>query len=236
MPSEKVLWSILFVYVLVCVGSVARDKHIEICLYLYISASVCGVGSCTSFSTQTHKPCAQRVVAVVRSYGNTSCMPERLYTCACQKFRFGQPHQVSKATWYRHLGTASSNTERQWILHVQDPMAAQHHAAQLAHQNQQDSGPSSSAISLNLHLHRIRKADTPLCPHCKTTENVRHFLNDCPHYARARHVRRNELGRLADNIPYLLTNPEAIKPLIQYVNATGRLKNTFGNPHPHTTQ
>ena len=91
-------------------------------------------------------------------------------------------------------------------------------------------------ISLNLHLHRIRKADTPLCPHCKTTENLHHFLNNCPHYARARHIRRNELGRLADNIPYLLTNPEAIKPLIQYVNATGRLKNTFGNPHPHTTQ
>ena len=83
--------------------------------------------------------------AAVRSYGNTSCMPERLYTCACQKFGFGQPHQVSKVTWYRHLGAASSDAERQRILHAQGPMAARCHATQLAHQNQQDSGPSSSA-------------------------------------------------------------------------------------------
>jgi len=72
-------------------------------------------------------------------------MPERLYMCICQKFGFGQPHQVSKSTWYRHLGAASNDAERQRILRAQDPLAAQCHAAELAHQNQQDPGPSSSA-------------------------------------------------------------------------------------------
>ncbi|KAJ3805948.1 hypothetical protein F5876DRAFT_50949, partial [Lentinula aff. lateritia] len=42
-------------------------------------------------------------------------------------------------------------------------------------------------VPLNSHLHRIRKADYPNCPHCNTTgratiETVKHYTTECPAY------------------------------------------------------
>ncbi|KIK34519.1 hypothetical protein CY34DRAFT_97847 [Suillus luteus UH-Slu-Lm8-n1] len=82
---------------------------------------------------------------------------------------------------------------------------------------------------LNLHLHRLGKADQPHCPHCPTIEEtVHHYLTSCPQYQRARHHLIQALGRKATSISFLLTDVEAIPHLIRYINATGRLKATFG--------
>lgn len=82
---------------------------------------------------------------------------------------------------------------------------------------------------LNEHLHRINKSPTSSCPHCpNVNENVHHFLITCPHYHHERHTLIRALGRKATSIPHLLTNEEAIPHLTRYVNATGRMKSTFG--------
>jgi hypothetical protein len=84
-------------------------------------------------------------------------------------------------------------------------------------------------VPLNLHLHRLGKSDTPRCPHCPLTdESVHHFLFDCPHYQRERHIIVCALGRLASSLPHLLAEAEATPHLTRYVNATRRLKTTLG--------
>ncbi|KAG2125711.1 hypothetical protein DEU56DRAFT_714724, partial [Suillus clintonianus] len=67
------------------------------------------------------------------------------------------------------------------------------------------------------------------CPHCpRTEENVHHYLLTCPQYRQERHTLVRALGRKATSIPYLLTDSEATPHLVQYINATGRMKTTFG--------
>jgi ribonuclease HI len=88
----------------------------------------------------------------------------------------------------------------------------------------------SGHIGLNQHLFRIRRSDTPSCPHCQDNpaESVKHFLLDCPQYARERHELRRKLRRNADSLPFLLSHPSATLPLLKYVHATGRFKPHFG--------
>jgi len=90
-------------------------------------------------------------------------------------------------------------------------------------------GLRSGHIPLNQYLFRIKKVDSPHCPHCPTVvETVHHFLLVCPHHLQARNGLIRRLGRRATSIPTLLSTPEAILPLAKYVDATGRLKMTFG--------
>ncbi|KAG3230000.1 hypothetical protein P692DRAFT_20702692, partial [Suillus brevipes Sb2] len=85
-------------------------------------------------------------------------------------------------------------------------------------------------IALNLHLHRIKRSETPNCPICTNTEeSIHHFLFECPQYDRERFILQRKLGRKATSLPYLLTNPKAVEHFLRYVNSTGRLKNTFGD-------
>ena len=104
----------------------------------------------------------------------------------------------------------------------------------------QDLGRRQASILIQLHtghigwnqyLFRIRKVESPSCPHCGgiTFETVKHFLLVCPKYVRERHQLRCQLHRNADSLPYLLSSPTALKPLLQYVNSTGRFHSTFGN-------
>jgi hypothetical protein len=85
-------------------------------------------------------------------------------------------------------------------------------------------------IGLNQHLFRIRRSETPLCPHCQDTsiESVKHFLLECPQYARERHELRRKLRRNSDSISFLLSNPSAILPLLKFVHSTGHFKAHFG--------
>lgn len=82
---------------------------------------------------------------------------------------------------------------------------------------------------LNKHLHRIHKSVSPSCPHCQgTAESVHHFLHICPQYRCERHILTAALGRRASSTQFLLTDPLATPHLIQYVNATGRMRTVLG--------
>ena len=86
-------------------------------------------------------------------------------------------------------------------------------------------------IGLNGHLHRIGKINSPLCTKCdaNTEETVHHYLFECDHYQQERAPLNQKLRRKAHEISYLLTNPTATLPLLKFIHATGRLKNTFGD-------
>ena len=88
-------------------------------------------------------------------------------------------------------------------------------------------------IALNLHLHRMKRSDTPNCPICTNTEEtIHHFLLVYPQYDRECFIMQRKLGRKASSLPFLLTDPYAMKHFLQYVNSTGRLKSTFGDATP----
>lgn len=59
---------------------------------------------------------------------------------------------------------------------------------------------------LNAVLHRIKRADSPNCPHCEqgTKESIFHYLLICPHHSPHRRILQMELGRDAFSIPFLL--------------------------------
>ena len=92
----------------------------------------------------------------------------------------------------------------------------------------------SGHIPLNETLHRIKRSDTPFCPHChgSTKETVHHFLLACPHYARARRLLQSQLGRHSSSISFLLNSRSAIPNLLHYVSNTNRLRATFGEVRP----
>lgn len=82
---------------------------------------------------------------------------------------------------------------------------------------------------LNKYLHRIDKIESPMCPHChQAEETVHHYLITCPHYRRERHILAGTLGRKATSISFLLTDPIATPHLIQFINASGRMRETLG--------
>jgi hypothetical protein len=85
--------------------------------------------------------------------------------------------------------------------------------------------------SLNHHLFRIRKVESPVCIHCRgiTVETVKHLLIDCPFYRRERHVLQRKIKRNAASISFLLSNPTALKPLLTFIHSTGRFKDHFGS-------
>ncbi|KIK25334.1 hypothetical protein PISMIDRAFT_80299, partial [Pisolithus microcarpus 441] len=84
---------------------------------------------------------------------------------------------------------------------------------------------------LNQHLHRINRSDTPACLQCGGTvlESIHHYLFQCPRYDRERHTLHLKLGRAATSINHLLTNSNAQVHLLRYINATGRMKDVFGD-------
>jgi hypothetical protein len=89
----------------------------------------------------------------------------------------------------------------------------------------------TSHIGLNQHLFWICRVESPSCPHCGRimVELVKHFLLICPKYVHGWHQLRCQLCRNADSLPFLLSNPTVLKPLLKFVNSTGRFNSTFGN-------
>ncbi|KAF9230876.1 hypothetical protein BU15DRAFT_68822 [Melanogaster broomeanus] len=48
-------------------------------------------------------------------------LDDALWTCICMTYGYGKLHQVSKATWYRHLEQASTQEEKQATVQVLSP-------------------------------------------------------------------------------------------------------------------
>lgn len=63
-------------------------------------------------------------------------------------------------------------------------------------------------------------------------ESVKHFILDCPAYAREGTWMRRKLGRSAYSIKALMTQGNSMKALLGYVGRTGRLKSIFGDVSP----
>jgi hypothetical protein len=88
-------------------------------------------------------------------------------------------------------------------------------------------------IPLNGHLHRIKRATSPICPAClKADKTVHHFLFDCHPHEHARHRLRKKLGRKSMSIMDLLGRKKGIMGLLQYVADMRRLEGTFGDVTP----
>lgn len=87
-------------------------------------------------------------------------------------------------------------------------------------------------VGLNGWLHKIHRADTPLCPTCQRIEDVPHFLFFCTRFHHNRVHLRTALGRKANSIGYLLTTAKGIHHLLRYVHATNRLPNYRDAPPP----
>lgn len=89
-------------------------------------------------------------------------------------------------------------------------------------------------IPLNTHLHCIHKSKTPHCPHCSLQnrhipELVKHFIFECPAYAKEWFWMRGKLGRKAFSLKELLTKEKYMKVLLNYVGKTKRLKKAFSD-------
>jgi ribonuclease HI len=93
-------------------------------------------------------------------------------------------------------------------------------------------------LPLNSHLYRIKKAESPSCPHCGDAvfETVFHFLIQCPHYRHERHILARKLKWKAMSMRNLLNDNDVLLPLLSYVHSTARLKPTFGAVEPQRPQ
>ena len=81
----------------------------------------------------------------------------------------------------------------------------------------------SNHVALNFYLHRIRKREDPHCNHCPAArESIRHFLFECPEYRASRRLTLDPLGRLARDLPFLLSTKVGTAALQRYVASTGR--------------
>ncbi|KAJ4477303.1 hypothetical protein J3R30DRAFT_3484401 [Lentinula aciculospora] len=89
-------------------------------------------------------------------------------------------------------------------------------------------------VSLKAHLHRLRKVDSPECPHCERLgrnerETVKHYILECPAYRRERFRLRQKLGRQARSIQHILSNGKAIPHLLRYIGGTERFQRVIGD-------
>ncbi|KZT66289.1 hypothetical protein DAEQUDRAFT_675233 [Daedalea quercina L-15889] len=85
-------------------------------------------------------------------------------------------------------------------------------------------------VPLQVHLHRISKADSPRCPTCDyAKETVYHYLLDCPTYDQQRARMAFKLGPAAHSVQTLLTDPKALPHLFRFIHDTRRFDNTFGD-------
>ncbi|KAJ7646449.1 hypothetical protein DFH06DRAFT_997610 [Mycena polygramma] len=77
-------------------------------------------------------------------------------------------------------------------------------------------------VGLNAWLHKIRRAESPLCQTCQRREDVQHFVFFCSRYTH-RSLLRTALGRKATSLGFLLTHDKGIRYLLRYIHATNRL-------------
>ena len=93
----------------------------------------------------------------------------------------------------------------------------------------------TSHIPLNKYLHHIKAVNSSCCPVCgDPTETVRHFLLECPKYDHERHILTHHWLRHRDiPLAFLLVEHIAFKPLLWFIQDTGRFPTQYGEIHPH---
>jgi RNase H len=85
-------------------------------------------------------------------------------------------------------------------------------------------------VALNKYLHKIGKADSPICPQCRRTqESVHHYLFRCPAFSKQRKKLEKRLKRGANSIKTLLGGHKAMKHLFRYIHNTKWLEKSHGD-------
>ena len=85
-------------------------------------------------------------------------------------------------------------------------------------------------VPLQTYLARIGKALTSTCPTCREApETVAHYLFACPTYALHRAVHFRPLGHSGRTLATVLNKHDALTPLFNYINATGRFRSIYGS-------
>ena len=85
-------------------------------------------------------------------------------------------------------------------------------------------------IALNKYLHRIQRSETPNCPHCPgIKEDTDHMLLRCWKYAVHRHKLVVMFKHDAYSAKHLLSDRKAIPHTLNFLNKTGRFRNTYGD-------
>ncbi|KAF8166155.1 hypothetical protein BJ912DRAFT_863402 [Pholiota molesta] len=93
----------------------------------------------------------------------------------------------------------------------------------------------SNHIPLNSYLFRFGAADSPRCTTCWTSthvnisENLHHFLFDCPTYNWERAEMDQALGRDSRNMKALMSSERHIVILLEYIRQTRRLRTKPGD-------
>jgi ribonuclease HI len=83
----------------------------------------------------------------------------------------------------------------------------------------------SGHVPLNQYLHRIKKADSPICSSCNGyRETTMHYIMRCETHAEARSAMFNAAGRDARNLGKLLSTAVLLPHLFNFIRTTGRLK------------
>jgi ribonuclease HI len=87
----------------------------------------------------------------------------------------------------------------------------------------------SGHAPLAQHLHRVQKAESPVCPCCNMrNETVGHFLLFCPAHEVAREAMYFEGGRDTRVLSKLLSDPNLLRHLFRFVARTRRLQLVYG--------
>ena len=69
-----------------------------------------------------------------------------------------------------------------------------------------------------------------MCPTCRQApETVAHYLFACPTYALHRAVHFRPLGHSGRTLATVLNKHDALTPLFNYINATGRFRSIYGS-------
>ena len=87
-------------------------------------------------------------------------------------------------------------------------------------------------VPLNRYLHRFKITDSAQCPACgHLKEKPEHYLLHCPKYVHERWPIHTLAGGRLPNLEKLLSSPKLLKPLANYIQATGRFEiNLENNP------
>ena len=87
-------------------------------------------------------------------------------------------------------------------------------------------------VGLSDWLHKIHRAESPLCQTCQRREDVPHFIFFCSRFSHHRIPLRAALGRKATSLGYLLTDEKGIRHLLRYIHSTNRLPAFHDIPPP----
>ncbi|KAI0722061.1 hypothetical protein C8Q72DRAFT_787603 [Fomitopsis betulina] len=85
-------------------------------------------------------------------------------------------------------------------------------------------------VLLQKYLHRIKKADSPICEQCSMVpETVYHYLHECLVYEEQREQLDGDAGEAAMQLQTLLNTPRMMKHLFQYIHSTRQFHTTYGD-------